>query len=140
MMVSPGSQVPDTPALLHNVRCCALCASERCLRTPALLAASYKLTFSYMRLHFPNCLQVRCGKKTTRGPYKQEAVDVTVRTEFTSRITAARISQLPIRWPSAHPRFLLWQLSWDRWNPQECRSALLAAACTRQGCSTSSHS
>ena len=50
MMVSPGSQLPDTPALLHNVRCCALCASERSLRTPALLAASYKLTFSYMQL------------------------------------------------------------------------------------------
>ena len=108
MMVSPGSQLPDTPALLHNVRCGALCASERSLRTPALLAASYKLTFSYMHsLHFLNCLQVRSGKTTTRRPYKQEAVDVTVRTEFTSRITAARISQLSIRWPSAHPRFLL---------------------------------
>ena len=67
-----------------------LSKKEMSLRTPALLAASYKLTFSYMHsLHFLNCLQVRSGKTTTRRPYKQEAVDGTVRTEYTSRITAA---------------------------------------------------
>jgi len=68
-----------------------LSKKEMSLRTPALLAASYELTFSYMHsLHFLNCLQVRSGRKTTtRRPYKQEAVDGTVRTEYTSRITAA---------------------------------------------------